>query len=308
MDKTQGKLQNSASSLGGDIHVIDTNSAPLTNQGRRAFFKGLGKLSAGASFISLVGGTKMFAALSPGASMDTANQIFQAAVIAEDLATTFYYNGLVGPVIMDPALAGPGGSATSGTGNVANVDYLRAALNQEIEHANLLRTVGNFGPNHSIDPVQTFYFPSSVFSNIKTFIATLSALENAFIGAYLNAIREFASLASRSGEREVADGPFGGPYSAAQLEWFAEVAASIMGVECEHRVLGPVILNADQPNNLYFESTDGLTSVYHGNASAVAALTPFLSQKPGTTGYSLATAVNGAMSVGLPSTGSYPAY
>ncbi len=67
-----------------------------------------------------------------------------------------------------------------------------------------------------------------------------------------------------------------------------------MGVECEHRVLGPVILNANQPNNLYFESTDGLTSVYHGSASAVAALTPFLSMQSGTAGYSLATAVSGA--------------
>jgi hypothetical protein len=92
------------------------------------------------------------------------------------------------------------------------------------------------------------------------------------------------------------------------LEWFAEVAASIMGVECEHRVLGPVILSADQPNNLYFESTDGLTSVYHGSASAVSALLPFLSASNGTTGYSLATAVNGASSVQLASTGSYPAY
>ncbi len=229
-------------------------------------------------------------------------------MIAEDLATTFYYNGLVGPVIMDAALAGTGGTATSGTGNVANVDYLRAALNQEIEHANLLRTVGNFGSSHAADPVQTFYFSPATFSNIHTFIATLSALENAFIGAYLNAIREFASLASRSGERGVADGPFGGPYSAAQMEWFAEVAASIMGVECEHRVLGPVILNADQPNNLYFESTDGLTSVYHGSASAVAALTPFLSQKSGTDGYSLGTAVNGASHVGLASSGSYPVF
>ncbi len=37
-------------------------------------------------------------------------------MIAEDLATTFYYNGLVGPVITDAALAGPDGSATSNTG------------------------------------------------------------------------------------------------------------------------------------------------------------------------------------------------
>ncbi len=274
--------------------------------GRRHFLKGMGQLGIGASFIGLLGGTKTFAALSSGAAMDTANQIFQAAVIAEDLATTFYYNGLVGPVIMNAALAGPGGSATSGTGNVPNVDYLRAALNQEIAHANLLRTVGNFGADYTSDPVKTFYFASATFSNLNTFLATLTALENAFVGAYLNAIREFASLAVRTGGGT--DGPFGGPYSAAQLEWFAEVAASIMGIECEHRVLGPVIANADQPNNLYFESTDGLTSVYHGTASAVAALTPFLSQQNGTTGYSLAAAVNGASSVGLNSTGSYPAY
>lgn len=261
----------------------------------------------GASFVSLFDGSEAFAALSPGAAMDTANQIFQAAVIAEDLALVFYYNGLVGPVIMDSALAGPGGSATSGSGDVPNVDYLRAALGQEIEHANLLRTVGNFGPNYAIDPVQNFYFKPATFSNINIFIATLAVLENAFIGAYLNTIREFASLAARSGEKGVANGPFGGPYSAAQLEWFGEVAASIMGVECEHRVLGPVILNANQPNNLYFESIDGLTSVYHGSSSAVAALTPFLSHRAGTTGYSLATAVNGANAVRLPSTGSYPA-
>ena len=281
---------------------------PAANLGRRSFFKGLAQLGAGASFVSLVGGTKAFAAISQAASMDTANQIFQAAVIAEDLATTFYYNGLVGSVITDPALSGPGGTATSGTGNVPNVDYLRAALNQEIEHANLLRTVGNFGSEYTADPVQTFYFNPTTFSNINTFIATLSALENAFIGAYLNAIREFASLAARSAGTNAPDGPFGGPYSAAQLEWFAEVAASIMGVECEHRVLGPVILNANQPNNLYFESTDGLNAVYHGSSSAVAALTPFISQQSGTTGYSLGAAVNGASNVGLASSGSYPAY
>ncbi len=274
---------------------------------RRGFFKGLGQVTLGATALSLFGELPALGALSTGASEDTANQIFQAAVIAEDLATTFYYNGLTGPVIEDPALAGPGGTATSGTGNVPNVDYLRAALSQELEHANLLRAVGNLGSGYSSDPFQAFYFPSATFSNISSFIATLEALENAFIGAYLNAIREFASLASRSTERGVPDGPYGGPYSAAQLEYFAEVAASIMGVEAEHRVLGQVILNANQPNNLYFESTDGLTSVYHGSSSAVAALTPFLSPKNGSA-YVLSEAVSGAKKVGLASKGSIPAY
>ncbi len=282
------------------------NQTQTSGYSRRLLFKTMGGIGAGATFLSLFG-DRAFAALSAGASQDTANQIFQAAVIAEDLATTFYYNGLTGPVIMDPALAGPGGSATSNTGNVPNVDYVRAALNQEIEHANLLRAVGNLGTGYQSDPVQTFYFPAATFSSLNTFIQTLEALENAFIGAYLNAIREFASLASRSGERGVPDGPYGGPYSAAQLEYFAEVAASILGVECEHRVLGSVILNANQPNNLYFESTDGLTSVYHGAGSAVAALGPFLSSANGSP-YSLAAAVQGAATVGLPSAGAPPAY
>lgn len=274
---------------------------------RRRFFRGLGQVGLGATALSLFGELPALGALSTGASQDTANQIFQAAVIAEDLATTFYYNGLTGPVIESPDLAGTGGTATNGKGNVPNVDYLRAALSQEVEHANLLRAVGNLGKDHSADPYQTFYFPSATFSNINTFISTLEALENAFIGAYLNAIREFASLASRSGERGVSDGPYGGPYSASQLEYFAEVAASILGVECEHRVLGKVILNTNQPNNLYFESTDGLTSVYHGSSSAVAALLPFL--KPGNgAAYMLSEAVTGAAQVGLKSSGTVPAY
>jgi hypothetical protein len=61
-------------------------------------------------------------------SKDTAQEIFTAALIAEDLATTFYYNALVGTVITDPNLAGPGGTATNvgSGGNLGNVDYFRA--------------------------------------------------------------------------------------------------------------------------------------------------------------------------------------
>jgi len=50
-------------------------------------------------------------------SGDTAQQIFTAALIAEDLATTFYYNGLTGMVITDPNLAGTGGMATNVASN-----------------------------------------------------------------------------------------------------------------------------------------------------------------------------------------------
>ena len=277
------------------------------NPARRSFLSGLGQVGLGTTAALLFG--DLLKGQSVSAGQDTANEIFTAAMIAEDLATTFYYVGLTTPaVIQDPNLAGSGGSATNVMpgGNAPNVAYLRAAMTQEIQHANLLRTVGNLGASAASDPYQTFYFPTGTFSGLVSFTNTLEALENAFIGAYLNAIREFSTLALRSVVRNVPTGPYGGPYSAAQLSYFAEVAASIMGIECEHRVLGGVINNVLQPNNFNFEQTDGLTSVYHGSNSAVAALTPFLTPSTGP-GQSLSTALAGSATIGLSSTGNPPA-
>ena len=286
---------------------LDKDSLKGSALGRRNFFAGLGKAALGSTAALLFGDLPLLQGQNTSANQDTAVQILQAAVIAEDLATAFYYSGLTGPVITDPSLAGAGGTATSGTGNVPNVTYLRAALGQEIAHANLLRAVGAFGADATIDPYQTFYFPAGTFTSITMFIATLEALENAFIGAYLNAIREFSNLAIRATIRNVPTGPYGGPFSGAQLNYFAEVAASIMGVECEHRVLGSVITNAAQPNNYYFEQTDGLTSVYNGaTSSAVAALTPFLTPSTGP-GVTLAAALSGSASLTVASSGSAPA-
>ena len=244
---------------------------------RRSFFKGFGMLGLGAAAGSILLTNAVELKAASSSTQDTANQIFTAALVAEDLATTFYYNGLVGGAITDPALAGPGGTALnpSPSGDANNVSYIRAALGQEIQHANLLRAVGNIGASAATDPYQTFYFPAGTFDTLAAFGATLEALENAFIGAYLTATREFAALAVAT-PSSVPDGPFGGPYSAAQLEYFSQVAASIMGIEAEHRVLGRDILNIPQANNLNYEQTDGLLSVYNGPNSAVAALTPFL--------------------------------
>jgi hypothetical protein len=192
------------------------------------------------------------------------------------------------------------------SGSPQDISYLQAAFMQEITHANLLRAVGNFGADATSDPYQTFYFPAGTFDTLSNFIGMLEVLEEAFIGAYLTAVREFASLASQTSS-SVPDGPYGGPYSAAQLDYFAQVSASIMGVEAEHRVLGRDILGNTLANNLYYEQTDGLLSVYNGPNSAVAALTPFLTASTGPA-YSLASALAGASTVGLPSTGSPPAY
>ena len=241
-------------------------------------------------------------------SKDTVTEIFTAALIAEDLATTFYYNGLTGAVVQDPNLAGPGGSATNVTsaGNAGNVNYLQAALTEEISHANLFRSLLGISKS-SLDPVQTFYFPAGTFDTLSAFTGMLDALENAFIGAYLNAIQEFAAKSAyASRHRDDHDGDNDG-YTAEQLDYFAKVSASIMGIEAEHRVLGRVISNSNPANNLAYEQTDGLNAVYNGPNSAVAALTPFLTASTGP-GYSLATALAKQHTVSLPVTGNPPAF
>jgi hypothetical protein len=240
---------------------------------------------------------------------DTVKEIFTAALIAEDLASTFYYNGLVGSVIQDPSLAGPGGSAAdvSSAGDAGNVAYLRAALTQELQHAALFRSLLGI-PSAAQDPVQTFYFPAGTFDSLAAFTGLLDALENAFIGAYLNAIQEFAAKSANAHRgdgawRERADRA----YSKEQLDYFAKVSASIMGIEAEHRVLGRVISGTDPANNLNYESTDGLNAVYNGPHSAVAALTPFLTSSTGP-GFTLETVTMHQADVSLPIVGGPPAY
>lgn len=260
---------------------------------RRRFFRQAGLLTAGAAAAgialpSLHAQTTGSGQASAQAA-DTVTEIFTAALIAEDLATTFYYNVLAGPVLGSFLLAGSGGRIDNITnGNAGNVQYIQAALTQEVAHANLFRSLLGIA-DPTADPVQTFYFDPMTFSDQPTFSATLDALENAFIGAYLNAIQEFALMAAMN---------TGGTYTPTQLEYFAKVAASIMGVECEHRVLGRVITGANPANNLNYEQTDGLTAVYNGPSSAVVALTPFLTPSNGAP-YSLATALAGTPAVGI---------
>ena len=279
---------------------------------RRSFVTRAGIFGLSAAAAAFLPGTPVRAELSDfddadNLSGDTAQEIFTAALIAEDLASTFYYNGLTGPVITDPNLAGPGGSATNVTsGDAGNVGYFRAALGQEITHANLLRTL--IGKTSSTtDPVQTFYLPSSAFETIGGFTGLLDALENAFIGAYLTATIEFAQMAvdAKGFGRRQRDA-FGKPYKTTDLEYFAQVAASIMGVEAEHRVLGRDVSGMIPANNRNYELQDGILSVFNGKQSAVVALTPFLAPGPGLTAYSLQDALTNASKVVLPVQGAPP--
>lgn len=278
--------------------------------GRRKFLQAGSTAGLGLAATTLIGATAtplLARGLAPTAdasgvqdpiTKDTPAEISTAALIAEDLATTFYYNGLVGPVIQDPNLAGPGGTAThvSSGGNFGNVDYLRAALSEEIAHANLFRALLRISAPAN-DPVQTFYFPAGVFDTLAPFIATLEALENAFIGAYLNAIAEFARMSGVAGT--------GSNYTSRQLSYYSEVAAAILGVESEHRALGRVISNSNPANNRNYELVDGIYSVYNGSHSAVVALTPFLTSSTGPA-YSFADAIANASSVSVKVGGSLP--
>ncbi len=286
----------------------------IKKSNRRSFFKGAGALGlGGVAAAAFVGSRQPLMAQQPIGNFrfDTPQQIFTAALIAEDLATTFYYNGLIGMAIQDPSLAGPGGTATKVTaaGNAGNVNYLQAALSQEIAHANLLRSLIG-GASAATDPVQTFYLPTGSFNTAPAFLKLLDTLENAFIGAYLIAVRSFGYMSallkgnSVSGYVDFQDYA----YTPNQVDYYAEVAGSILGVEAEHRVLGRVISNSNPANNFCYEQADGLDAVYNGPTSAVAALTPFLAPGTGLSAYSLATALAGQASVSLPCTGGIPSF
>ncbi|MGD0627870.1 MAG: twin-arginine translocation signal domain-containing protein [Terracidiphilus sp.] len=284
---------------------------------RRRFLTGLGAAGAVAGTAVVTGcGSSSMASAQATSTTDTAQQIFTAALIAEDLAITMYYNALVGGVIQDPNLSGTGGSATNVTanGSVANVGYLRGALAEEISHASLLRTQLNLSASTD-DPVQTFYFPTGTFDNLTNFFPIIIALETAFIAAYMTAVEEFAlMLGNVSPYSSTQMNASGVAYTPANLAAFAKISAAILGVEAEHRTLaraipppptfnGTTILPSD---DVCYESTDTLQTVYNGMNSAAAALAPFLSNSAGTTPYTLQPALAGAASVQLACTGMPP--
>ncbi len=284
----------------------------IDKSNRRSFFRSAGALGLGVAAAAIIKPAPAMAQAPIGSfRFDTPQQIFTAALIAEDLATTFYYNGLIGTAIQDPSLAGPGGTATktAASGNAGNVNYLQAALSQEIAHANLMRSLLG-GALASSDPIQTFYLPTGSFDTAPAFLKLLDTLENAFIGAYLLAVRSFAYMSallkggSVSGYVNFQDYAF----TPDQVEYYGEVAASILGVEAEHRVLGRVISNSNPANNFCYEQNAGLDSVYNGPTSAVAALTPFLAAGPGLTAYSFAAAIAGQSAVSLPCAGGLPPF
>lgn len=301
---------------------------------RRSFLTGLGLATAGVAAATLTGCSSSGSmAMAQSATSDSAAQIFTAALIAEDLAITTYYNALTGGVITDVNLAGPGGTATmTTTGSDVNVAYLKAALSEEIQHAILLRTLLGLKTDGSGDVAAgvpaTFYYPANTFNTLPNFLPILLALETAFIGAYMTAVEEFSSMAAGyNGFSATQANPAmsGSNYTQAQLVNFAKVSAAILGVEAEHRALARGIPNVTAASPVYagitvlpadnvnYEITDGLTGLIVGvggttSSTAAAALTPFLATSSANpSGFSLATALAGSAAVSLATTGSIPA-
>jgi hypothetical protein len=333
-------------STGQPVHVQE-NTMPLGKVtqdmidsvvNRRSFLAGAGAFGFGAAASTLLGCSNTMVtppAVMAAATTDTAAQIFTAALIAEDLAITTYYNALSGGLITDANLAGPGGTATnvSSSGSQVNVAYLQGALLEEVQHAQLLRTLLGLSPSGSGDvgagvPAM-FYFPTGTFDTLANFLPILLALETAFIGAYMTAVEEFASMAAGyNGFSATQANPAmsGSNYSQADLILYAKVAASILGVESEHRALARAIpsvtvaspsfagLTLIPANNVNYESQAALTGLIVGvggsTATAAAALAPFLaSSSAQSAGFSFTAANSGFNSVvttGVTTSGSIP--
>lgn len=309
---------------------------------RRSFLTGVGAVGIGAAAATIIGcsnsagtGTTSTTGVQAAATTDTATNIFTAALIAEDLAITTYYNALSGGLITDANLAGPGGTATnvSASGSVVNVAYFQAALLEEVQHAQLLRTLLGLNANGSGDVgagvPASFYYPTGTFDTLQNFLPVLLALETAFIGAYMTAVEEFASMAAGyNGFSATQANPAssGNNYTQADLILYAKVAASILGVESEHRALARGIPNVTiaspmyagisllPANNLNYESQAGLTGLITGvggsSTTAAAALTPFLaSSSSQSAGFSFTAANSGYNSVvtaGITTSGTIP--
>jgi len=184
---------------------------------------------------------------------ESVQDIINAALVAEQLATTIYYIGLTSPTILrNNKIAGSSANpnAVGRNGNPGNVAYLQAALDQEQKHAQILADAG------AVSPFTHFYFPASAVeelgytSHTGTYLWALDHLETAFIGAYMAAARRFGALGRVD---------------------LAALAMRILAVECQHRALYRVISGDDPADNVTLEVAD-----FSCVADAGAVLQPYL--------------------------------
>ncbi len=132
-------------------------------------------------------------------AVDTPATILTVARTAEQLAVTFYSNG-----ISNASQLGISG---------ANLDSLKAIMVEEQIHQQF------FAANGGSSLAETFSFPngSKTFTDLNTFIATQQQLEGVFDSAFLAAVMEFAQMGRPD---------------------LAQISAQIAMIEEGHRVIG----------------------------------------------------------------------
>jgi len=149
-----------------------------------------------------------------GGTPGTAKSIFTIARTAEQLAITFYTNGVKNAAAL-------GFTPTQ-------LGQIQAALVEEQLHQQLFTAQGG----DSL--ADTFSFPQGArtFTDLQTFIATQQILEGVFDSAFLAAVREFAE----TGQPRL-----------------AQIASQIACIEAEHRTLGRAIAGLEPADNLTYE-------------------------------------------------------
>ncbi len=186
--------------------ISDTDAAPRTAS-RRTFLAG-----SAVAGLTLAGVPLFESPLVSAAGGDPAKikAIFTVARTAEQLAVTFYSNGLKNA---DALQLGPEAQG-----------QIQAALVEEQIHQQF------FTANKGDSLADTFSFPqgAKTFTDLGTFIATQQMLEGVFDSAFLAAVREFAEM----GEPRL-----------------AQIAAQIACIESEHRALGRDIGSLDPADN-----------------------------------------------------------
>lgn len=177
--------------------------------------------------VALAGGAAAAGAMALGkisnVLADGATDFVTAAIGAERIGIAFYGNALGSG---SPYSAG-GDPATNTLLNSSHRGYFQAAFNQETSHLAVLQSLGL--PDF---PFHTFAFPAGTFASKESMLAMGASLEAIFIGAYLGAVKQGASLGNAT---------------------VAEAAAQICGIECEHRVLINDIMGVSPPNDRFYE-------------------------------------------------------
>jgi hypothetical protein len=113
-----------------------------------------------------------------------------------------------------------------------DLTYFQAATSEEFVHAGLLEALG------ARIPQNVFFFPTGTFTDRRMFLDLIETLETGGIGAYSAAIFRFSSDLRRPD--------------------LALLAARIMGVEAEHRVLARTVNGKNPPDDRCIEAVPTL--------------------------------------------------